>query len=209
MIISIFLGGVNLKEKSAYSIIKRVIDVVLSVVLLFFLAVPMLIIGLAVALTSKGGAIFSQKRIGKNKKSFICYKFRTMRREAPLCSAKQMAESGGADKYFTPLGKILRSTSLDELPQLWNVLKGDMSLVGPRPLIECEVDVHSARESNGVYSIRPGITGLAQIKGRNRISDDKKVELDAQYLNNFGLAQDLRIIGLTAIEVFFRRDVNA
>ena len=197
-----------MKGKKVYSVIKRVIDVILSVILLFFLAVPMLIIWISIAITSKGGAIFSQKRIGKNGRSFVCYKFRTMRMGTPLCSAKQMAENGGADKYLTPLGKILRSTSLDELPQLWNVLKGDMSLVGPRPLIEDETEVHRARESSGVYRIRPGITGLAQVKGRNRLSDEKKVALDEQYLNNFGFVQDVRILGLTALGVIFRRDIN-
>lgn len=208
MIIAIFFGGVDLKEKKVYSVIKRVIDVILSVILLFFLAIPMLIIWILVASTSKGGGIFAQKRIGKNGSSFVCYKFRTMRRGTPLCSAKQMAENGGADKYLTSIGKILRSTSLDELPQLWNVLKGDMSLVGPRPLIEDETEVHKAREISGVYRIRPGITGLAQVKGRNRLSDEKKVALDEQYLNDFGFAQDVRILGLTALGVVFRRDIN-
>ena len=185
------------------------LDVVLGVALAAFLALPMLLIWLAVATTSRGGGIFSQVRIGKGGKEFVCYKFRTMRRDAPVCSAKQMAEQGGADRYLTPIGRFLRRTSLDELPQIWNVIKGDMSFVGPRPLIAEEREVHRARESRDVYSVRPGITGLAQVKGRNSLSDERKVELDAQYLNEFGFLQDVRILGLTALGVISRKDIDA
>ena len=192
-----------------YLRIKRILDIVLSSLMLIFLALPMVLIWLCVVSTSSGSGIFSQTRIGKNGKEFTCYKFRTMRKDTPVCSAKQMAERGGAERYLTPIGRLLRRSSLDELPQLFNVLKGDMSLVGPRPLIADERDVHVAREQSGVYSIRPGITGLAQVRGRNSISDSEKVALDTQYLNDLGFAQDMRIIGLTALSVVSRKDIEA
>ena len=188
---------------------KRVLDVVFAVALVAFLAIPMALIWLAVVITSRGGGIFSQTRIGKDGKEFTCYKFRTMRRDTPVCSAKQMAEQGGAEKYLTPIGRFLRRTSLDELPQLWNVIKGDMSLVGPRPLIADEREVHRAREQSGVYRLRPGITGLAQIRGRNSISDERKVELDTQYLYELGFVQDVKILGLTALGVISKKDIDA
>ena len=199
----------NHERKCHYLKIKRALDVALSLILLFFLAVPMALIWVAIVLTSRGGGIFSQIRIGKGGKKFVCYKFRTMRKNTPICSAKQMAERGGADRYVTPIGRFLRKSSLDELPQLFNVLKGDMSLVGPRPLIADELEVHLARAQRGVYAIRPGITGLAQVRGRNSVSDGVKIELDTQYLENLGFAQDIRIIGLTARSVVSQKDIDA
>ena len=191
-----------------YMAFKRVFDVIFSVILLFFLAIPMLIIWLVIVSTSGGGGIFRQKRIGRNKEEFVCYKFRTMYRYAPVCSASKMSRIAGAEKYVTPFGKFLRRTSLDELPQLWNVIKGDMSLVGPRPLIAEEIDVHSARERCGVYSIRPGITGLAQVKGRNFIDDSKKAEIDAQYIRSMGVVQDLKILAMTVLGVAMQKGIE-
>ena len=210
MAVYVFRGGMSLKGKNirSYMILKRVLDIIFGITLSLFLAAPMALIWLAVAMTSRGGGIFSQVRIGKDGKEFICYKFRTMRKDTPVCSAKEMAEQGGADRYLTPIGRFLRRTSLDELPQLWNVVKGDMSLVGPRPLIADEREVHRARERSGVYSVRPGITGLAQVKGRNSLSDERKVELDTQYLNELGFIQDVRILGLTALGVISRKDID-
>ena len=128
----------------------------------------------------------------------MCYKFRTMYADTPRnCPAARL----DADKFITPIGKLLRRTSLDELPQLFNVLKGDMSIVGPRPLIIEEVEVHQNREKLGIYALRPGITGLSQIRGRNRLSDSEKVAFDAQYLAEFGVLQDAKIIGATLAKV--------
>lgn len=202
-------NNLSFQEKYNYLKIKRVLDFALSLALLIFLAVPMAIIWLCIVFTSSGGGIFSQTRIGRDGRKFVCYKFRTMRKDTPICSAKQMAEQGGVDRYVTPIGRFLRRTSLDELPQLFNVLKGDMSLVGPRPLIADEREVHIARAKSGVYSIRPGITGLAQVQGRNSISDGRKVELDTQYLEKLGFGQDVKIIGLTALSVVSRKNIDA
>ena len=158
---------------------------------MFFLALPMLAISLVIALTSRGGVIFRQIRIGKGGESFVCYKFRTMYSHAP--SNIPSAALKNAHIYVTKVGRFLRRTSLDELPQLFNVLKGDMSLIGPRPLIAEEETVHRLRMEKGVYNIRPGITGLAQVSGRDLVSDREKAELDIEYLNSVGFVSDMRI----------------
>ncbi len=189
----------NNKKRCGYATLKRALDVLLSASLLFFLAAPMLLIWLAIRISSRGEGIFKQARIGKNGKSFVCYKFRTMYKCAP--SNTPSSDFSSVEKYVTPIGRILRRTSLDELPQLYNVLKGDMSLVGPRPLIFEETDMHRMRTEYGVYSIRPGITGLSQINGRDSISDARKAELDRAYLEAFGFIQDVKIIGKTVTEV--------
>ena len=116
----------------------------------------------------------------------------------PRCPSVQL---DCADRYITPVGRFLRRTSLDELPQLFNVLRGDMSLVGPRPLIAEESDIHRLRSESGVYRLRPGITGLSQVMGRDRVADDVKAALDARYLAEFGFIQDVRIIGRTVGKV--------
>lgn len=187
------------QEKHVYATVKRVLDVFFSLLLLFFLALPMLLIWFSVRISSRGEGIFKQARIGKNGKSFVCYKFRTMYKDAP--SNTPSSDFASVEKYVTPIGRILRRTSLDELPQLFNVLKGDMSLVGPRPLISEETEVHRLRRESGVYSIRPGITGLSQINGRDYISNKRKAELDRAYLEAFGFIQDVKIIGKTVTGV--------
>ncbi len=187
------------QKKRVYSTVKRALDVFFSSLLLFFLALPMLLIWFAVRISSRGEGIFKQARIGKNGKSFVCYKFRTMYKSAP--SNTPSSDFASVEKYVTPIGRILRRTSLDELPQLINVLKGDMSLVGPRPLISEETEVHRLRQEAGVYSIRPGLTGLSQINGRDSITDERKAELDRAYLEAFGFIQDVKIIGKTVTGV--------
>lgn len=183
--------------------VKRMLDVLFSGLLLLLLWLPMLFIAIAVRSDSEGGAIFRQTRRGRNGKNFVCYKFRTMYKEAPHdVPASQFCDYG---RQVTRVGGWLRKTSLDELPQLFNVLRGDMSLVGPRPLICEEQRVHDQRMSRGVYSLRPGITGMAQVSGRNAIEDDEKVRQDAYYLDNFGIALDVKIIFRTLIKVL-RRD---
>ena len=179
-------------KKTGYIYLKRLLDIIFSAVLIFFLSIPMLIIALAVKLTSKGGAIFRQKRVGKDGRVFTCYKFRTMYDTAPKNRPK--ASFTDAERYITPVGRFLRKSSLDELPQLFCVLKGDMSLVGPRPLIENEGEIHDLRRRCGVYEIRPGITGLAQINGRDRVTDTEKARLDVKYTRSLSLTEDTRII---------------
>ncbi|MBE6706908.1 MAG: sugar transferase [Ruminococcaceae bacterium] len=187
------------QEKHVYATVKRVLDVFFSFLLLFFLALPMLLIWFSVRISSRGEGIFKQARIGKNGKSFVCYKFRTMYKDAP--SNTPSSDFASVEKYVTPIGRILRRTSLDELPQLFNVLKGDMSLVGPRPLIFEETEMHRMRKEAGIYSIRPGLTGLSQINGRDSITDERKAELDRAYLEAFGFIQDVKIIGKTVTGV--------
>ncbi len=182
-------------KKRVYAKIKRVLDVFFSLILLLFLLLPMLIIVVAVKADSKGDGIFRQSRVGRGGRVFICYKFRTMYQSAPPNMPSAKLEN--SDKYVTRVGRLLRQSSLDELPQLFNVLKGDMSLVGPRPLIIEEMTVHERRQKSGVYELRPGITGLSQISGRDSISDEKKAALDAQYLGTFGFFEDVRIIAKT------------
>ena len=174
-----------------YLSVKRILDIVLSTVLLIFLMLPMAFICIIIRIDSSGGAIFKQIRVGKNGEKFTCYKFRTMYRDAP----KNIPQTKlwDRDKYITPTGRFLRRTSLDELPQLFNVLKGDMSLVGPRPLIPSEGEIHDLRRRCGVYSIRPGMTGLAQVNGRDRLDDMEKTRFDVKYRRNISFFEDVRI----------------
>lgn len=186
--------------------IKRALDILLSALLIFFLLLPMLVIALAVRSESEGGAIFRQTRRGRGGKEFVCYKFRTMYTHAPKnMPASRLADRG---KYVTRVGKLLRKSSLDELPQLFNVLKGDMSIVGPRPLICEEKQMHEGRIRNGVYSIRPGITGLAQVRGRNLLCDEEKLEQDSIYLSDIRLGLDAKILLSTIKKVITHEGVG-
>ena len=175
------------------------LDVLFSALLLVFLALPMACIALAVALSSRGGAIFRQERVGRNGKIFVCLKFRTMYEIAPHDRPSAEMRDG---RYVTPIGRFLRKTSLDELPQLWNVLRGEMSLVGPRPLIPCEDEVHRLRRRCGVDRLRPGMTGLAQIRGRDLLEDREKARLDTRYARRTSLFGDARIVGETLWGMF-------
>ena len=179
-------------RRKIYPILKRILDIIFSAVLIFLLALPMCVIALAIVLTSSGGAIFFQRRIGRDGREFICYKFRTMYDFAPKSCPK--SKLGSADEYITPVGKFLRMTSLDELPQLFNVLMGDMSLVGPRPLVAEEGEIHILRRRCGVYGLRPGITGLAQVSGRDDVSDLQKARLDARYVRGMSFKTDVGIV---------------
>ena len=189
-----------------YAGFKRGADLVFAVVLLCFLILPMAIIALVIRLTSEGDAIFRQERLGRNGIPFVCYKFRTMRVEAPRnCPSSEMEDRG---RWVTPVGRFLRRSSLDELPQLFNVLKGDMSLVGPRPLIPREKSVHEMRRRYGVDRVRPGLTGLAQIRGRDELDDRKKAAYDARYVRQMGFFTDLRILSRTLLQVSGQRGVR-
>ena len=192
-------------KKGYYLFIKRFLDILLSATLILLLSLPMIMIAIVISVSSEGGAIFKQKRIGRNGRAFVCYKFRTMYRNAP----KNLPTSHfvNAEKYVTPVGRILRKTSLDELPQLFNVLKGDMSLVGPRPLIEDEHEIHDLRSRCGVYRIRPGITGLAQISGRDRVTDVEKARYDVRYMKSMSFKGDIKIIFNTMGSAFFGKGV--
>ena len=182
-----------------YTRSKRALDLLLAYLLLLVAYVPMLVIALLIRLTTDGSVIFRQIRIGAGGKSFVCYKFRTMRCDAP--TNLSTAEFTDADSYVTSVGRFLRRTSLDELPQLFNVLCGEMSLVGPRPLIPEEAEMHKRRYELGVYALRPGITGLAQVRGRDELDDAQKLSCDVEYLLRMGFMTDARILFCTVLKV--------
>jgi O-antigen biosynthesis protein WbqP len=193
-------------DGGAYPFIKRWLDFILSLFLLVILFLPMLAIAVSIRLSTGESAIFAQKRVGADGGLFTCYKFRTMYKRAP--SELSTAEFYDAERYITPIGKKLRRSSLDELPQLLNVLLGQMSLVGPRPLIARERIAHDMREGSGASRLRPGITGLAQISGRDLIDDVKKVYYDTEYAFNQSFFLDLRIIVSTFKKAFFAEGVG-
>lgn len=175
-----------------YSKVKRLLDIALSLLALLFLLLPMGLLALVVYLDDPGAVFFSQDRVGARGERFRLYKFRTMRRQTPQYRATCELDDPG--QYITGIGRFLRRTSLDELPQLFNVLKGDMSLIGPRPLIAEETELHTMRTRFGVYNLRPGLTGLAQINGRDRVDASEKLHWDVKYLAEFGFKTDLKVL---------------
>lgn len=175
-----------------YLIFKRLLDIVIASAALLVIAIPMLIVFLIAYLDDPGDVIFAQYRVGMGGRRFRLYKLRTMRQDTP----KYMSTSEVDDpsRYITRAGRIFRRLSIDELPQLFNVIRGDMSIVGPRPLISDEYEIHQLRMKCGVYQIRPGLTGLAQIHGRDMTAPADKVRWDVQYLNGFGFWTDVKIV---------------
>lgn len=172
---------------------------------LLVLALPMLIIAIAVKCSSKGPAIFSQKRVGRNGKPFNFYKFRSMRIDAPSDVATR--EING-EKYITKVGAFLRKTSLDELPQLFCILKGNMSIIGPRPVVCSEKDLIEKRRETGALAVRPGLTGLAQVRMRDRLTDmTLKAEIDGEYAKKITFWRDLKIFFKTIVVVLREDDV--
>lgn len=172
-----------------YLLIKRLADVIISVLMLLLLGIPMLLIALLVRIDSKGPVLFKQTRMGRYGKTFTIYKFRTMKADAP--PEKASREFDDADQYITKIGAFLRRTSIDELPQLFNIIKGDMSLVGYRPVCITEQALNEMRRQFGVFALRPGITGLAQVSGRDDIYGEKKARLDAEYVSRCSAKMDL------------------
>ncbi|GHU88853.1 UDP-phosphate galactose phosphotransferase [Clostridia bacterium] len=166
---------------------KRFADIVISALALIVLS-PFALL----ARIFMHPMIFRQKRIGKDGKPFTLYKLRSMRTDAPRDVPTHLLSDAGA--YITPFGKFLRRSSIDELPQLWNVLRGDMSLVGPRPALWNQDDLIALRESNGANSVRPGLTGLAQIMGRDELPVEVKAGYDGQYVRDYSLKLDIKII---------------
>ncbi|MFN4083097.1 MAG: sugar transferase [Bacteroidia bacterium] len=182
---------------------KRLFDLVVSVTAVTVLLIPLLFITLLLFFFNKGaGAFFTQTRTGKNAKLFKIIKFKTMTDERDA-EGKLLSD----EKRMTPIGKFIRSTSLDELPQLFNVLKGDMSFVGPRPLLEKYIPLYS-KEQFRRHEVKPGITGWAQVNGRNNISWAKKFELDVWYVDNQSFLLDLKILWLTILKVIKRKDIT-
>lgn len=184
---------VRLKES-----MKRFFDWTLSMMLLALFSVPMLLVGLLVKFTSPGPVLYWSDRVGVNNTIFRMPKFRTMLIDTPAVATHLLADP---DRFLTPIGKFLRKSSLDELPQLLSILRGDMSFVGPRPALFNQDDLIELRTRKGVHALTPGLTGWAQINGRDELPIPVKVDFDEYYLNNCSLALDLRIIFLTALKV--------
>lgn len=182
--------------------LKRCSDVAFSLVGLIVLSPLFLCVCIIVKITSPGPVVFSQLRYGKDKRPFVCYKFRSMRVDTPSNIPSRVM--GERNSVMTPVGAVLRKTSIDELPQLWNVLKGDMSLVGPRPMIIAECDQVIARDFYGANDIRPGITGWAQVNGRDGLSVEEKARFDGEYRESIGLAMDCRVLFRSVVVVLGR-----
>ena len=179
-----------------YEFIKRAFDLTSTVILLLVLSVPILAIFLLVKLTSTGPVLYWSDRVGIHNKIFEMPKLRTMRMDTPDVATHLLENPG---RYLTPIGSFLRKFSLDELPQLWSVLKGDMSFVGPRPALHNQADLIGLRTKKGIHRLIPGITGWAQVNGRDNISIPIKVEYDEYYLHNRSFALDLKIICMTIL----------
>ncbi|WP_308687511.1 MULTISPECIES: sugar transferase [Enterococcus] len=180
--------------------LKRGIDFLLSLAGIIVLSPILLILCLAIKIDSKGPVIFKQKRVGKNKTHFYIYKFRTMKVDTPKETPTHLLSN--PDFFITRVGKFLRKTSLDELPQLFNILKGDMAVIGPRPALWNQYDLIEERDKYHTNDIRPGLTGLAQISGRDELEIDYKARLDGQYTANITPWMDLKCFFGTIISVF-------
>jgi O-antigen biosynthesis protein WbqP len=183
---------------------KRAFDLTMSIFALLLLSPLLGMVALVVLLDDGAPVVFRQNRVGKGNALFKLYKFRTMRRETRNAGFHEMR---GTD-CFTRTGKWLRKLSLDELPQLLNILKGQMSFVGPRPLIPEEGEIRKMREAAGIYAVLPGLTGWAQVNGRASVTDDEKVVLDKEYIERQSFPLDMRILVKTFVQVLARKDVN-
>lgn len=184
---------------------KRVFDFIISLFALIILSPLFLLVALIILIGDGKPVLFRQKRVGKNNELFTIYKFRTMKRGTENVASGKLQN---ANAKITRFGRILRATSIDELPQLFNILNGTMSLVGPRPLIPEETEIRELREKYNVYSIRPGITGWAQVNGRDNISLEQKALLDKKYVEKQSLGFDIKILIMTVLKVLRRDDVN-
>lgn len=200
-------ANASLRNSIYRDYVKRGLDMCIAAAAIIILAIPMLIIALLIKLDSpKEPILFRQKRVGKNNVLFTIYKFRSMKAEAP----HQMATENftNAESYITGIGKVLRKASLDELPQLFNVLKGDMAIIGPRPLIPSEHEVLTMRAELGANRVLPGITGLAQVNGRDELIGEKKAIIDSTYANKVSFGLDVMIFFKTIMDVVRSRGVH-
>jgi O-antigen biosynthesis protein WbqP len=189
-----------------YNAIKRCFDILLSGMALLFLGAVLLATALIIKINSPGSIIFAQRRVGCNDKEFVMYKFRTMHVGTPEVATDKLKDS---KSYITSVGYYLRKYSIDELPQLVNILIGDMSIVGPRPALYNQYDLRELRNAAGVSKIRPGLTGWAQVNGRDEIPLEQKVALDSQYLRQRSFTFDLQIIYRTIFSVYSGDGIQA
>lgn len=184
---------------------KRLVDLCAGVVALLLLAVPIVVVAILVRLTSKGTVLYWSDRVGRNNAIFKMPKFRTMRMDTPAVATHLLPDP---KSFLTPIGGFLRKSSLDELPQLWSILAGDMSFVGPRPALYNQFDLIAMRTEQGVAALTPGLTGWAQINGRDELPIPQKVAFDVQYLQRQSFWFDMRIIWLTFVKVIQRDGVT-
>jgi len=188
-----------------YIAIKRLFDVLLCLLILSVAFIPMLLIALLVKLTSRGPVLYWSDRVGKDNRIFSMPKFRSMKVDTPAVATHLLEDP---KSVLTPIGDVLRKSSLDELPQLWCVLKGEMSFVGPRPALYNQHDLIALRTERGVHTLPVGITGWAQVNGRDELPIPQKVDLDAEYLRRRSFFFDLYILWLTLIRVMRRDGVS-
>lgn len=184
---------------------KRLFDLAVALVAAVFLALPIAMTALAVRLTSPGSALYWSDRVGRHNRIFKMPKFRSMRIDTPAVATHLLQNP---EQWLTPIGSFLRKSSLDELPQLWSILKGDMSFVGPRPALFNQDDLISLRTEKGVHELVPGLTGWAQVNGRDELPIPQKVQLDAEYLERRSLLFDIKILWMTALKVLARDGVS-
>lgn len=184
---------------------KRFVDLMLGLVAMLFLLPPIIMVAVLVKLTSKGPALYWSDRVGKNNTIFKMPKFRSMRVGTPAVATHLLADP---KRVLTPVGNFLRKSSLDELPQLWSIIKGDMSFVGPRPALFNQDDLIALRTQKGAHNLVPGLTGWAQVNGRDELPIPHKVALDVEYLHHQSLRMDMKIILLTFIKVFKKNGVS-
>jgi O-antigen biosynthesis protein WbqP len=184
---------------------KRLFDLVVALVAAVFLALPIVMTALAVRLSSPGPALYWSDRVGRHNRIFNMPKFRSMRIDTPAVATHLLQNP---EQWLTPIGSFLRKSSLDELPQLWSILKGDMSFVGPRPALFNQDNLIALRTEKGVHELVPGLTGWAQVNGRDELPISQKVALDAEYLERRSLLFDMNILWLTALKVLARDGVS-
>ena len=184
---------------------KRLFDLALALIAAVFLVLPIAAVAVAVRLTSPGPALYWSDRVGRHNRIFKMPKFRSMRIDTPAVATHLLQNP---DQWLTPMGSFLRKSSLDELPQLWSILKGEMSFVGPRPALFNQDDLIALRTEKGVHELVPGLTGWAQVNGRDELPIPHKVALDAEYLQRQSLRFDLRILWMTALKVWARDGVS-
>lgn len=184
---------------------KRTLDILLALIALVILLLPIIVVALMVRVTSPGPIFYWSDRVGRHNRIFKMPKFRSMRIGTPAVATHLLSNPGA---YLTPIGGFLRKSSLDELPQLWSILTGDMSFVGPRPALYNQHDLIELRTQYGVHELVPGLTGWAQVNGRDELPIPQKVALDTEYLQRQSLIWDVKILWLTAWKVIMRADVT-
>lgn len=184
---------------------KRLIDIVISFIAIIVLLIPFVLISLLILITNPGPVFFRQKRFGKNKKMFKILKFRTMKVDTPDLPTDKIKNP---EQYITGIGRILRKTSLDELPQVFNIFIGQMSFIGPRPALWNQTELIKLRDQTGANGVRPGLSGWAQINGRDEIPEKKKAELDGEYVKKMSFWFDIKCFFGTFIKVFKREGIE-